>query len=328
MGLIQTDAYNFPLEEVRVARMTFTAAEATAASATALMAARAATAPCHATLVAASAETDTLTINFVATQAATPVGKVSFVLDANSSDALAVSGVDATGVITIKLANSSANKNTAALIQAAIRALTPTGDGAVQGIINGISIAAVVCVAGGNWDSAAVAESTETDMTDVQCTGGDGETIIPDEDVLFHQPTCARTISATAAGTANDIGAVSVIVYGTNINDEVISETLPVFVVNTGATKTGSLAFKTITSVFLPSHDGTGATVSLGYGDALGIPFMFSKKPYLRATLNGVIEGTAPTFTVDADEIEKNVVDLSSSLNGTEVCLYFLLPEA
>lgn len=327
MGLIQTDAIRCPLEEVRIARMVFTAAEAVAADTDGLMAARAATAPCHATLVAASAETDTLTINFVATQAATPVGKVSFVLDANASDALAVSGVDATGVITIKLANGSANKNTAALIQAAIRGLTPTGDGAVEGIINGISIAAVVCVAAGNWDSAAIAESTETDMTDVQCTGGDGETITPDETVLFHQPPCCRTITATAAGTQNDTGAVSVILYGTNINDEPISETLAAWTVNVSATKTSTKAFKTITSVFLPSHDGTGATVSLGYSDALGVPFMFSKKPYLRATLNGVIEN-APTQVTDADEIEKNTVDLASALNGTEVCLYYILPEA
>lgn len=328
MGLIQTDAIRFPLEECSVARMVIPADEALAASATAIMAARAATAPCHAILVAASAETDILTINFVATQADDPVGKVSFVLDANSSNALDVSGVDSTGVITIKLANSTAASNTAALIQAAIRALVPSGEGAEAGIINGISIANVVCVAGGNWDTAAVAESTTTPMTDVQCTGGAGETVVPDEDVLFHQPPCARVISATAAGTQNDTGAVSVIVYGTNIKDEPISETLPVFVVNQSATKTGVKAFKTISSVFLPSHDGTGATVSLGYGDALGVPFMFSKKPYLRATLDGAVEGNAPTVVVDADEIEKNTVDLHSSLNGKEVCLYWFLPEA
>jgi len=327
MGLIQTDAVRFPLEEVSVARMVFTEAEAVVGSTTGLMAARATTGPCHATLVAASAETDTLTINFVATQTDTPVGKISFVLDANTSNELAVSAVDATGVITIKLASSTAASNTAALIQAAIRAVTPSGEGGVEGIVNGISVAAVVCVAGGDWDSAAVAESTTTDMTDVQCVGGGGETIIPDETVLFNQPPCARTITATAVGT-DDIGAVSVIVYGTNINDEVISETLPVFVVNTAGTKTGTKAFKTITSVFLPSHDGTDATVSLGYSEALGVPFMFSKKPYLRATLDGVIEANAPTQVTDSDEIEKNTVDINSTLNGKEVCLYYYLPEA
>ena len=323
---LATDAYNLPLEEVQVARMTIPAASAVVASTTGLMAARAATGPCTATLIAASAETDICYVKFVATQGSTPVGKVSFVLDAAGDDALAVSGVDSTGVITILLAKTTASKNTAALIQAAIRALTPSGEGAVQGVINGISIANVVCTAAGNWDTAAVAESTTTDMTDVQCVGGGGETIIPDETVLFHQPPCCRTITATAGGTGADIGAVSVIVYGTNIDDQPISETLPVFVVNTAGTKTSLKAFKTITSVFLPSHDGTGATVSLGYSEALGVPFMFAKKPYLRATLNGVIETTAPTQVNDADEIEKNTVDINSTLNGTEVCLYWFLP--
>lgn len=323
---LPTDAYNVPLEEVQVARMVIPADEAVVASTTAIMAARAATAPCHATLVAATAETDILTINFVATQADDPVGKISFVLDANDSDALAVSAVDATGVITILLANSTASKNTAALIQAAIRAVTPSGEGGVQGVVNGVSVAAVVCVAGGNWDTAAVAESTETDMTDVQCTGGGGEDITPNVTVLFAQPPCCRTITATAGGTGADIGAVAVTVYGTNIDDQEISETLPAFVVNTAATKTGTKAFKTITSVHLPSHDGTAATVSLGYSEALGVPFHFSKKPYLRATLDGVIETTAPTQVNDSDEIEKNTVDINSTLNGKEVCLYWFLP--
>lgn len=323
---LKTDAYNVPVQEVDVARFVIDAADATVASATGIMAARAATAPCHATLVAASAETDILTINFVATQADTPVGEVSFVLDAAADDNLAVSAVDATGVITILLANSTAAKNTATLIQAAIRAVTPTGDGAVQGTVNGISVAAVVCVAGGNWDTAAVAESTTTDMTDVQCTGGGGETITPNVTALVTQPSCARNITATAAGTPADIGAVSVIIYGTNMNDQAISETLTAFTVNTGATKAGTKAFKTITSIFLPSHDGTAATVSIGYGEILGLPQMFSVAPYMKAFLNGTVEGTAPTITVDADEIEKNTVDLASALNSTEVELLYFLP--
>lgn len=325
---LQTDAYNFPIQEVQVGRVKYTAAEAVAASNTAIMAARAATGPCSATLVAASSESDKCTVSFPATSGSTPVGNVSLVLDAAVDDNLAVSGVDATGVITILLANSTASKNTAALIQAAIRALTPTGDGAVQGTINGIDISAVVCAASGNWDTAAVAESTTTDMTDVAFSGGGGETVTPDVDVLMTQPPCARTITATAGGTEASIGAVSVILYGTNIDDQVISETLTAFTVNTAGTVTSTKAFKTITSVFLPSHDATSATVSLGYSEALGVPFMFSKKPYLRATLNGVIETTAPTQVTDADEVEKNTVDLNSSLNGTEVCLYYFLPEA
>lgn len=322
---IQTDAYRFPLEEIKVARLTFSEAEAVAASTTGCMAARAATAPCSLTLLAASADTDTLTIAFPATSANTPVGVLTVTLLAAADDVLAVAASDTTGLITISLAKDTASNNTAAKIQTALRAVTPSGGEA--GIVKGIDVSAVVCTAGGDWDTAAKAPKA-TGQSGVAFAGGGGETITPDETVLFHQPPCARTITATAAGTQNDTGAVSVIVYGTNINDEVISETLPAFTVNQSATKTGSKAFKTITSVFLPSHDGTGATVSIGYSDALGVPFMFSKKPYLRATLDGVIEANAPTQVNDADEIEKNTVDLNSSLNGKEVCLYYFLPEA
>ncbi len=321
---IQTDAVRFPLEECHVARMVISATEAVAASATAIMAARAATAPCSLTLIAASSDNDKLTITFPAEQADEAVGVLTVTLVAAANDALAVTASDTTGLITIALAKNTASNNTAAKITTALNAVTPSGGEA--GVVKGIDVSKVVCTAVGNWDSAAVAPKA-TGQSGVAFAGGGGETITPNVNALFAQPPCCRTITATAAGTGGDIGAVAVTVYGTNINDEPISETLPAFSANTGATKTGVKAFKTITSVFLPSHDGVGATVSLGYSDALGVPFMFSKKPYLRATLDGAIEN-APTVTVDADEIEKNTVDLASSLNGKEVCLYWLLPEA
>jgi hypothetical protein len=324
---LQTDAYNMPLQEVQVARMVITEAEAGAASTTAILPARAATGPCKLVLIAATAETDILTESFPATSAATPVtAGIKIKLDANSSDALAVSASDTTGLITVLLASTTPANNTAAAIQAAIRGVTPGGGAA--GVVKGISVAAIVCAAGGNWDTAAVAESSTTDMTAVAFAGGAGEDILPTASPWFTQPPSCRTITATAAGTGADIGAVSVIVYGTNINDQAISETLPVFVVNTAATKTGLKAFKTITKIHLPSHDGTGATVAVGYSEAFGIPFMFSKKAYLTATLDGVIETTAPTQVNDADEVEKNTVDINSSCNGKEICLYWLIPEA
>lgn len=321
---IQTDAVRFPLEECHVARMVISATEAVAASATAIMAARAATAPCSMTLIAASSDNDKLTITFPADQADEAVGVLTVTLVAAADDVLAVSASDSTGLITISLAKNTASNNTAAKITTALNAVTPSGGEA--GVVKGIDVSKVVCAAVGSWDSAAVAPKA-TGQSGVAFAGGAGETVTPDVDVLFAQPPCPRTIVATPGGTGGDIGAVSVIVYGTNINDEPISESLPAFTVNNTGAKTGVKAFKTITSVFLPSHDGVGATVSLGYSDALGVPFMFSKKPYIRATLDGAIEN-APTVTVDADEIEKNTVDLASSLNGKEVCLYWLLPEA
>lgn len=70
-------------------------------------------------------------------------------------------------------------------------------------------------------------------------------------------------VVATAAGTAADIKAVGVIVIGTNAADEAVTETLPVFTVNTPGSVTSVASFKTITSVEFPAHDGTGATTKL-----------------------------------------------------------------
>jgi hypothetical protein len=165
-------------------------------------------------------------------------------------------------------------------------------------------------------------------MANLPFAGGAGETVTP-LNVLITQPSCCRVLTATvAAETVGHIAPVSVIINGTNIDGTPISETMPVFTDDTGGTVTGTKAFKTVTSIFLPSQDGVTATVAIGTSEKLGLPFMFSKAPYCFATLNGVKEATAPTVTVDADELEKNVIDLSSNLNSKEVCAYFAIPEA
>jgi len=65
--------------------------------------------------------------------------------------------------------------------------------------------------------------------------------------------------------------------------------------------------------------------VFIGYGDILGLPKMTSYKKVIGARFNGVLETTAPTETADADEIEKNTVDLNSALDGSEVDILMYL---
>jgi hypothetical protein len=64
------------------------------------------------------------------------------------NDTLAVTKTDGTKTINIALANATAAKNTAALIQTAVRALATVG---------GIDVSAIVCEPDGAWDTAAVA---------------------------------------------------------------------------------------------------------------------------------------------------------------------------
>lgn len=139
-------------------------------------------------------------------------------------------------------------------------------------------------------------------------------------------PPAVRNVTATAGGTAGDIAAVQVVVEGTNYLDEAISESLPAFTLNTAGTVVGSKAFKTITKVTVPAMDGTGATVSVGFGDKLGVPFLLNKDTVIAAWKNNVREGTLPTVALDSSDIESNTVDLSSALDGTAVTVAFVLP--
>ena len=261
---------------------------------------------------AASAETDILTTSALPATLGTTGNTLSINLTTAEDDNLAVSADDETGIITVALADTTAAKNTAALIQAAIRALAEVAD---------VDVSAFTCVAGGNWDTAAIATG---ETAAVAFTGGQDEA--PDVATTgIIQLGTPRNITATAGGTAGDIGDGQAIVIGTNVDDEVITETLPAFTENTAGIVTGSKIFKTVTSVSAPAHDGTGATTAFGFGDKLSIPYTLSRNTVLAAYLNNSLEGTAPTVSTSATLIESNYVDLNSALNGTQVDVYLMV---
>jgi hypothetical protein len=139
------------------------------------------------------------------------------------------------------------------------------------------------------------------------------------------QPSVARNITATAGGTAGDIKAIQVIIAGTDIAGNPITETLPAFTVDTAGIVTGSKAFKTITSITIPAHDGVGATTAIGFGEKLGLPDKLPHNTVLFAFLNNTKEGTAPTVTVSNSAVDGNTVDLNSALNSQVVDVYYLV---
>lgn len=139
-------------------------------------------------------------------------------------------------------------------------------------------------------------------------------------------PDVPRNLTATAGGTAGDIAAVQVTVTGTNYLGETITETLPVFTVNTAGTVTGSKAFATVTSYSVPAMDGTGATVAIGTGAKLGLPVKLSRNTIVAAFLDGAREATAPTVAVSSSAVESNTATLSSALAGTAVIIDYYLP--
>jgi len=135
------------------------------------------------------------------------------------------------------------------------------------------------------------------------------------------QPDVPRCISATAGGTAGDIKAIQVTIDGTNAEGVAISEDLPAFTVNTAGTVVGAKAFKTVTSITIPAHDGNGATTAIGFTDVVGIGMRLARETVKSAYLDEVLESTAPTVAVDATDIESNTFDLNSALNSVPVKL-------
>jgi hypothetical protein len=135
----------------------------------------------------------------------------------------------------------------------------------------------------------------------------------------INQPDVPRNITATAGGTAGDVGAISVIIAGTNAEDVAITETLAAFTVDTPGTKAGLKAFKTVTSITIPAHDGLGATTAIGFGDVVGLGHRLARNTVPVAFLGNTLEGTAPTIVVSATALESNTADLNSALNSTQV---------
>lgn len=136
-------------------------------------------------------------------------------------------------------------------------------------------------------------------------------------------PAVCRNLTATSGGTAGDIAAVQVTVTGTDIEDNVITETLPVFTVNTATTVVGSKAFKTVTSYSVPAMDGTGATVAIGTGAKLGLPVCLSRDSVDDVYFNGVRETTRPTVAFSSTVVASNTITLNSTLDGSAVSVDF-----
>jgi len=131
------------------------------------------------------------------------------------------------------------------------------------------------------------------------------------------QPDVTRNITVTPGGTTADVAAGNVVVTGTNYNDKVITESLA-FLANASTATAGLSAFKTVTSVVFPVQDGAAATFTIGVGDVLGLKRCMDSDHFIQATFDDVFEATRATVVFDADEVEKNTVDINGTLNGAK----------
>ncbi len=137
------------------------------------------------------------------------------------------------------------------------------------------------------------------------------------------QPDVPRNITVTAGGEEADIKAIKVTVKGTDAAGNEITEEIGPFTVNTAGTKSGTKAFKTITSITIPAHDGEEATTAVGVGEVLGLGVTLARNSVERTFLNGTLEGTAPTVKTSGTAVEANTIDLNSTLNETPVVVEY-----
>ena len=107
----------------------------------------------------------------------------------------------------------------------------------------------------------------------------------------------------------------NVVITGTNIRNEVITDTIAI---NTNDSEVfGVKAFKTVTNIALPVRASAGDTVTVGMGDALGLDRCMNGNEVILMTADGVYETTRPTVTFDVDEVEKNTVNPNTTIDGS-----------
>lgn len=126
-------------------------------------------------------------------------------------------------------------------------------------------------------------------------------------------PDVPRALKVVTGGTAGQINAGRVIVNGVNSEGKPISEAFTT-TLTTATTINGALAFARVTSIVIDPQLGTGATISVGTQNKLGIkhrlfPQNTTVKVYTYTTVYGALTlQAAPTVTADNTYLENNLV--------------------
>ena len=118
------------------------------------------------------------------------------------------------------------------------------------------------------------------------------------------------TVTGNQAGVAGNV-----VITGTNMADEAITETI---IAADAATVVGNKAFKTVTSITFPALVGAGDTISVGTGAKLGLPYKLYSASQVH---NAIFDGSAETLAAQAvstTAVESNTVTLTTALNGAK----------
>lgn len=116
--------------------------------------------------------------------------------------------------------------------------------------------------------------------------------------------------------------AGNVTIKGTNYNGDSLGE---VIALNGTTAVEGNKAFKTVTEIDLPIQTAAGNTVSVGFGNKLGLPYKLQLNTILKTYVDSTLESTAPTVTVDNTALENNTFTTATALGGKVVDVYLIV---
>lgn len=114
-------------------------------------------------------------------------------------------------------------------------------------------------------------------------------------------------------------------IYGKNVLNAIVHETV---IFTTSDTIRGIYAFSRIDSIILPVRiNGGGDYLSIGYDDALGLPYKLSRDTQLHGYADNVKESSDCILTFDPDYIERNTVRFPTRSNNTSRRFDFYLTQ-
>ena len=122
-------------------------------------------------------------------------------------------------------------------------------------------------------------------------------------------PDFARTLVAKTTKAGGSMAGKIVTIYGTDIRGTAISEEITC---GDDTAAEGTKAFKTVSSIVIPTRVTAGDTISIGIGDKLGLEMI----PYIAVAISAhhgaTLEGTLPTITKGAS-IDLCLADFNSA---------------
>jgi len=140
------------------------------------------------------------------------------------------------------------------------------------------------------------------------------------------QPDFARQLTLLPKTNTADVPAGDVTINGTDIDGNVISDTLT-FLANASTAQVTIKAFKTVTSVVFPTPDGDTATWDLGITDYLGLREPLEEDSVILTLVDDTVEGTRPAVTVLSTDKTQNIMDTSTALDGAkDVTVFYFYP--